>query len=52
MVVAGLGYLVDSLSEILVPSYAVSLAIFTFVGEVLLIGWLFWVAFKGFRAGS
>jgi hypothetical protein len=30
----------------------VGLAIFTFVGEVLLIGWLFWVALKGFRAGS
>jgi hypothetical protein len=50
VIVAGAGYLVDSLGEILVPGYAVSLAVFTFVGEVLLIGWLFWVAIKGFRA--
>jgi hypothetical protein len=52
VMVAGGGYLVDSLGEILVPGYAVSLAVFTFVGEVLLIGWLFWVAIKEFRPGS
>lgn len=52
VMVAGGGYLADSLGEILVPGYAVSLAVFTFVGEVLLIGWLFWVAIKGFRSGS
>lgn len=46
MIVAG-GYLVDSLGEILVPGYAVSLAVLTFVGEVLLIVWLVWVAIRG-----
>lgn len=45
--VAGVGYLIDSLGEILVPGYTVSLALFTFVGEVLLIVWLVWVAIRG-----
>lgn len=52
VIVAGVGYLIDSLGEILVPGYAVSLAVFTFVGEVLLIVWLLWVAMKGIRPGS
>jgi hypothetical protein len=52
VIVAGAGYLFDSLGEILVPGYALNLAIFTFVGEVLLIGWLLWVAVKGFRSSS
>lgn len=52
VIVAGAGYLIDSLGEILVPGYAVSLAVFTFVGEVLLIGWLLWVAIRGFRSVS
>ena len=52
VIVAGGGYLVDSMGEILIPGYAVSLAVFTFVGEVLLIVWLFWIAIKGFRSGS
>jgi len=52
VIVAGVGYLIDSLGEILVPGYAVSLAVFTFVGEVLLIVWLLWVAIKGIRPGS
>ena len=52
VIVAGGGYLIDSLGEVLVPGYAVSLSIVTFVGEVLLIVWLFWIAIKGFRAGS
>ena len=34
------GYLVDSLGEILVVDSTLSLAVFTFVGEVLLIVWL------------
>jgi hypothetical protein len=47
VVLAGIGYLVDSLGEILIPGYAVSLAAVTFVGEVLLIVWLLWVAARG-----
>jgi hypothetical protein len=41
------GYLVDSLGKILVADYTLSLAVFTFVGEVLLIVWLVWVAIRG-----
>jgi len=47
VIVAGAGYLVDSLGEVLVPDYTLSLAVFTFVGEVLLIVWLVWVAIRG-----
>ena len=46
LVVAGLGYLVDSLGTILVPDYSVSVSQFTFVGEVVLI---FWLLIKGRR---
>jgi len=37
---AGAGYRFDSMGELLVLGYAVSLAVFTFVAEVLLIVWL------------
>jgi hypothetical protein len=48
VVIAGGGYLADSFGTILVPDYALNIAAFTFVGEVLLIFWLFWRAIKGF----
>lgn len=38
--VAGLGYVVDGAGAVLVADYAVDLAAFTFVGEVLLMLWL------------
>jgi hypothetical protein len=38
--VAGLGYVVDGAGAVLVVGYAVDLAAFTFVGEVLLMLWL------------
>lgn len=40
LIVAGLGYLVDSFGAILVAGYSVEVAAFTFVGEVVLILWL------------
>jgi hypothetical protein len=40
LVVAGLGYLVDSFSGLLAASYSVSVAAFTFIGEPLLMLWL------------
>ena len=46
--IAGGGYLVDSFGMILVPDYALTISTFTFVGEALLILWLFWRAIKGF----
>jgi len=49
---AGLGYLGDSFGKILVPDYALTISIVTFVGEALLMLWLLWRAFKGFPANS
>ena len=46
VVIAGLGYLMDTLFMVLAPQYDMSLASVTFIGEVLLIGWLFWWGFK------
>lgn len=46
VMIAGLGYLIDSLSKLLFPAYDTNIAVFTFIGEVLLIFWLF---FKGAR---
>lgn len=42
LVVAGLGYLIDTLGTVLIDQYGLNLASVTFIGEVLLIGWLFW----------
>jgi Domain of unknown function (DUF4386) len=52
VVVAGCGYLADSFTRILVPDFAFTFSLFTFVGEALLIFWLFWRALKGFPSGS
>ncbi len=52
VIIAGGGYLVDSFGMILVPNYALSIGAFTFVGEALLIFWLFWRAIKGFPSES
>lgn len=52
VVVAGGGYLFDSFGTILVADYALTVGTFTFVGEALLIFWLFWRAAKGFRPES
>jgi hypothetical protein len=48
VILAGLGYLVDSFGKILLPSYNLTIASFTFVGEVLLMIWLLWKGIKGF----
>ena len=48
LVLAAVGYIVDGIGKILSPGYSLNLAQFTFVGEVLLIFWLFWRGFKGF----
>jgi hypothetical protein len=45
---AGLGYLADSFGKFLVPHYSLTIAGFTFIGEVLLIFWLLWKGIKGF----
>lgn len=48
VVVAGAGYLFDSLGVILIAGYDPTIATFTFLGEVLLIFWLGRRALKGF----
>lgn len=49
LVVAGLGYVMDSFAAVLVPGYSISIAQLTFVGEVALIFWL--LAWGGRHAG-
>lgn len=52
VVVAGAGYLADSFVGILVPEFDFTFSEITFVGEPLLIFWLFWRAIKGFARES
>ena len=40
--------MVDSFGKFLVPNYNLTIAGFTFIGEVILIFWLLWKGFKGF----
>ncbi len=46
VVLAGLGYFVDSVGVLLSSSYDVELATFLFVGEVALMVWLIWWAVR------
>jgi len=52
VVLAGVGYLADSFGAILVPDYGLTVSVFTFVGEALLIAWLFKFAVKGTRSSE
>lgn len=49
---AGVGYLADSIGTIFVADYGLTISTFTFVGEALLIFWLFWRAIKGSRSSA
>ena len=49
VVIAGAGYLADSFAGILIPNNTVSISLFTFVGEFLLIFWLLAKAIREFR---
>jgi hypothetical protein len=40
LIIAGFGYLIDSFAEFLSPNYDLSISMFTFIGEVLLLLWL------------
>jgi hypothetical protein len=42
LMIAGLGYLIDSAGGLLSAGYRANVAAFTFLGEVLLIVWLLW----------
>jgi hypothetical protein len=52
VVIAGGGYLADSFTRILAPDMTFTFSLFTFVGEALLILWLFWRAIRGFPSES
>ena len=44
LAIAGLGYMTDGLGKTLVPGYDLTVAMFTFIGEVVLV---FWLLIKG-----
>jgi Domain of unknown function (DUF4386) len=50
VVLAGIGYFADAFGRIFVPGYTLTISTFTFVGEALLIVWLFKLAIKGTRS--
>jgi len=52
VVVAGAGYLADSIGTMLIADYGLTVSTFTFVGEALLIFWLFWRAARGSRSSA
>ena len=48
VVLAGLGYLVDNVGKLLSANYGLTISMFTFIGEVVLIFWLLWKGARGF----
>jgi len=48
LIIAAFGYLIDNFGELLLPNYDANIAMFTFVGEVILMLWLLWRGAKGF----
>ena len=49
---AGVGYLADSIGTIFIADYGLAISTFTFVGEALLIFWLFWRAARAGRTSA
>lgn len=47
LVIAGLGYLVDIFGKSILSNYAIEIAMFTFIGELL---FMLWLLFKGGKA--
>lgn len=47
VVLAGAGYIVDSFGKMLIPHYSLTIGLYTFAGEILLIFWLLWIWLKG-----
>jgi hypothetical protein len=52
VVIAGFGYVVDSFGRLFVADYSLTLSMFTFIGEALLIVWLLRLAIRGSRASD
>jgi hypothetical protein len=47
VILSAVGYLVDGVGRILVSDYSLTVATFTFIGEVVLMIWLLWNGFRG-----
>ncbi len=47
VVLAGIGYIVDSFGKMLLADYSLTVGLYTFAGEILLLFWLLWIGFKG-----
>lgn len=47
VILAGFGYFIDSFGKILMADYSLTVSLYTFAGEILLIFWLFWMGVKG-----
>ena len=48
LMIAGMGYSIDSIGKLLIANYSLNLVMVTFIGEVVLIFWLLWRGIKGF----
>ena len=48
IIIAGLGYFIDAMGSLLSANYDLNIAIYTFIGEPLLLIWLLMRGFKGF----
>lgn len=46
LIIAGLGYLIDSFGKFLLPNYNLTIAMYTFIGEALFMIWLLWKGSK------
>jgi hypothetical protein len=46
LIVASFGYMFDGVAKIITPGYNKNVAAFTFIGEVVLIFWLFFAALR------
>ncbi|WP_028973201.1 DUF4386 domain-containing protein [Spirochaeta cellobiosiphila] len=46
VVIAGLGYLIDGLGQIISSNYHIEISVYTFLGEILLMIWLLIQSFK------
>ncbi len=46
ILLAGAGYLTDAVGHVMVPGYSLTLALYVFIGEVILAIWLVWTALR------
>jgi hypothetical protein len=49
VIIAGLGYTIDTVTALLLPGFGVTISLFTFIGELLL---GLWLLIKGLQAGA